>query len=41
MSQVIYFLGGLVFALLCGVVGVVIAWLLFGRSQKARGDSDA
>ncbi|MGP9591094.1 hypothetical protein [Halomonas sp. H2] len=41
MSDVIYFLGGLAFALLCGLAGIVIAWLLFGRTQKARGDSDA
>lgn len=41
MSDVIYLLGGLVFALLCGLAGVVIAWLLFGRTQGSRGDSDA
>lgn len=45
MSQVIWFLGGLTFALLCGFVGVAIAYLLFSYIpevlNRKQGDSDA
>ena len=36
MSQVIWFLGGMTFALLCGLAGVLIAWFFIDRIREAR-----